>query len=88
MVTVPILYRQAETSAQDGSGITRAGGLGHSPFLRHTPWLGITALSLLLGGIPPWLQVAQPHLQDLVKDICTLKTCGCRLVHLTFRHIL
>lgn len=41
-----------------------------SPSLRHTPGLGVTALSLLLRRIPPGLQVAQPHLQDLGRHVC------------------
>lgn len=57
-------------------------GCWGSPFLRHAPGLGITALSLLLRCISPWLQVAQPHLQDLVKEMCALKVWG--LVALDF----
>lgn len=68
---------------QGSNGVNRAGGLGRSPFLRHTAWLGVTGLSLLLGGIPPWLQVAEPHLQDLGEH--TLKSCGCRRLQLAFR---
>lgn len=48
-----------------GTPLTAAGA--GSPSLRHTAGLAVTARGLSFGRVPPGLQVAQPHLQHLMR---------------------